>query len=1240
MPLRMPKFRFTRRLGKILLGVVATALILCGIAAWQVPKVLHNVLTQDVAKMLGRDVAVGKITFNPFTLTVRARDLAVAQPGSQTPLLTAAEVDVSAAWTSLFWFAPVVDRFTLRSPTLSIVREDVTRFNFSDVQQRVAEMTAANPDEPPKPDEGLPRFSLNNMVIEGGVVTLDDKVTGRKQVIDELAVGVPFISTFGYATDIDVQPRLHLRINGSPFDLTGVARPFDKVPSSTLRVAFTGLQLEKWADVWPMPLPFKLERALLDSNLQIVFEQPKDAPPKIRVVGDLGLRQFDLRDNAGESLAAWSALTINRLEIEPIARQVYVGDVGLWAPQVYARRYSNQRLNWQDVADKLKQLGGPAPATRPAATPGAKPGSGAKPPAGGAPAATASVDAGAPAKSGAAKPAAPDSAAKPAAEKGAPAASPAAVTTANPAQAAKPATAPAAGQASAPALSDPASTPQPAAPAASAPNGAPAAAGTPPPADAPPKPAASAEWKVTLDAFNIHEGELYVTDAVSKLDYTLTGLGVTVEGVALPQVKGEPINLWLTVDNSTDGGWIRAKGPLVLQPLSLELALRMGNVALAPFAPAVRSLSPIQLLDGRLGLTAQVHVLDNNGAIDASATGVRAELAQFKARDETLKPALDIALQQLVVTADRLAMGPGASNFTLAAAGIQGGGKLDLKGAFTPQPLTVKTSVDLSGLNVASFAPYFASSLNATVRAITLGAKGDADFAAANGNAPMKAGWKGGVEITDVDLQDRVNKDDFLNWKRLAFSGMNVAVAGEKIAAGLGDIALDDFYGRILLNAQGRLNVMDLVAAPGQAGGSITQDTQTPGRRAEPPAPAAKGGGMPDISLNSVTLTRGRMTFTDRFVKPNYVAELSNIDGSITAVSSTNPQPAKVKVTGRVYTTAPLSISGVVQPFAKYLSLDLKASAKGVDLPRFNTYSAKYVGYPIKRGKLSVDLEYKIKDRALLATNHVVLNQLTFGDKTNSPDATKLPVLLAVALLKDSRGNIDINLPISGSLDDPEFSVGGIVVRVLLNLVVKAVTSPFSLLASAFGGGEELSYVEFAPGSAALTEDTLQRIETLTKALADRPALKMDLSGRADPKTDLDGLRQAWVDAQIRLAKARDVAPRGKKPNPAGVEVSGAERAKYLEEVYDDTDIKDKPRNFIGMAKSVPSEQMEEMLRSVAPVGEEQLRQLADARAQAVYEKLQAQEGLADRVFIVASQLDADGIKDEGLPSRVDFSLK
>ena len=235
------------------------------------------------------------------------------------------------------------------------------------------------------------------------------------------------------------------------------------------------------------------------------------------------------------------------------------------------------------------------------------------------------------------------------------------------------------------------------------------------------QPAEPAEWKITLDAFNIHEGELHLTDAVSKLDYSMTGIAATVEGVEIPQQKDRPINLWLTVDNSTDGGWIRAKGPLVLQPLALEMSFRMGNVALAPLAPAVRSAAPITLQDGRVALSAQVHVLDKGGRWTCPPPA-QAELTQFKARDESLKPALDVALQRLHLTADRLAMGPGQSNFTLDADGVQGNGKLAPEGAFTPQPLTLRTSVDLSALNVASFAPYFASSLNATVRAITLGA--------------------------------------------------------------------------------------------------------------------------------------------------------------------------------------------------------------------------------------------------------------------------------------------------------------------------------------------------------------------------------------------------------------------------------------------------------------------------------------------------------------------------------------
>ncbi|QDJ35486.1 hypothetical protein CBR67_01830 [Bordetella hinzii] len=1150
MSFRMPALKLSRRGAKILGAVVLVMLLLAGLAAWQVPKVLRGALTGDVAALLGRDVSVGDISFNPFTLTVRAHDLAIAQPRSETPLLKVGLLEASAAWRSLLWFAPVVDSVRVVDPQVDVVREDVTRFNFSDIQQKLAEQAAKAPPDP-QPKEGLPRFSLNNMRLEGGRIRLDDKVTGRKQVIDEITLGVPFISTFGYATDIDVQPKVHLRVNGSPFDLDGVARPFDKVPHSTLNLNFSGLELEKWADIWPMALPVKLQRALLDSDLQVRFEQPKDAPPAVKVVGDVGLRQLDVREASGDNLLKWSSLVVRRISTEPLKQQLYIGEVELWAPQAQTRRDAEQRVNWLEVIDKLRQLGAGGKPVHPAAPPAA------------------------------------------------PAPGPAASSQPVP---------PAGGQA------------------------APQAQGSPAPSEAAPAPQ---QWQVAVDAINVRDAELHLRDAATRLDYLITGLDLTVETVQLPQPPKQPIQIWASMENSVDGGWLRAKGPLRLEPLALDMELHMGNVALAPFAPAVQAAAPLVIKDGRLALDTRIRLAQANGATQASAHDLKLSLSRLAARDEGIKPAVDISLGQLDVGADQLSLGATPSNFTLKAADIQGKGQLAMQGVFTSSPVTLKSQVDLSSLDLAPFAPYVASSLNATVRAVTVGARGQAEFAMGQGSTPMTASWRGAAEVSDFDLQDRVNKADFLNWGKLALSNMQVALRGTQFSANLGDIVLDDFYGRVLLNAEGRLNIMDLVAEPGQAGGSITQDTQTRAR----PAPAKAASAMPDISLNSVTLTRGKMNFTDRFVKPNYTAELSAIEGSVSAVSSRNPQPARVKVGGRVYTTAPFSISGTVQPFAQYLALDIKASAKGVDLPRFTTYSAKYVGYPIKRGKLSLDVEYKIKNRELQASNRVVLNQLTLGDKTDSKDALQLPVLLAVALLKDSKGNIDINLPISGSLDDPQFSVGGIIVRVFVNLIVKAVTSPFSLLASVFGGGEELSYIEFAPGSAELSPDSEERLQTLAKALNDRPSLKLDIAGRADPKTDEEGLRQAWVDRQIRLAKARETAGRGKKPNPEGVTVSAAERGKYLEKVYDDTKIEGKPRNFIGIAKSIPADQMEALLRGAATITQDDLRKLADARAQAVFEKLQA-EGPADRIFIVAPVLDAEGIKDDGKPSRVDFSLK
>jgi len=1166
--------RAKRPVAKILLGLIVLVLVLLGLSAWLVPKVVRSALTGDVSTMLGRQISVGDIGFNPFTLTLRAHELSIDQPGA-APLLEVVEVDVSASWASLYRLAPVVDRVRVSQPKLTLVREGVTQFNFSDIQRRLAEMSAGKPPEPPSTEP--PRFSLNNMLLEDGAISLDDHVTGRHQVIDEIRVGLPFVSTFHYATDIDVLPRVHLRVNGSPLDLNGTARPFEKVPSYSLKMAFAGLDLEKWADVWPMPLPVKLHQGLLDSNLQILFEQPPEATPRIRVLGDVGVRDFDLREKSGAPLLAWNDLQVQRIALEPLAQTLDIGVVQMMAPRAEVHRDAQQQLNWLRVMDGFTHMADAAATPTPTAS--------ADPAAAPAPAPAPAAEA-----NGAPAPASADSAAGAAPAKAVPAAS------ATP-------TAPASGEG------------KPQAPAQ--------AADTSPQA-----------WKVHVGGVGLVDADAHILDEPFKLDYHLHKLSVAVNDVSVPLAEGQPVDVSAYMRNPDDGSELRLTAPLVVQPLSVDADLDLRGLALTPFAGVVNGFAPVQLLDGKLGLQAHLKVAN----AQASAQNVKLDLANLSLRDEGVKPAIPVSVASLALTADQLSLGPQPSAFTLDVNGIQGEGSLALAGTLVSQPLSLKTSVDLAKLNLASFAPYIASSLNATVRSVSVGAKGQAEFTAAEGRTPLRAGWRGGVEVNDFNLEDRVNQADFLNWKHLGLSKMDISVAGQRMGLNLGDIVLEDFYGNVLLNSKARLNVMDLVAAPGQAGGSITQDTQT--RAPSKPAPAASAsGGMPDIAIGSVTLKRGRMTFHDYFVRPNYSAELSGVEGSVSAVSSTKPTPARVKVGGRVYGSAPFSVSGTVQPFSKFLSLDLQSSTKGLDLPRFNTYASKYVGYPIKRGKLSLDIHYQIKDRALQASNRVVLNQLTFGDKTNSPDAIQLPVLLAVSLLKDSHGNIDLNLPISGSLDDPQFSIGGIVWQVISNLLTKAITAPFQLLASAFGGDEELSYIEFEPGSAVIGDEAKQSIETLSKALNDRPALKLDITGRVDPDEDMAALRRAWLDGKMRQAKAHDTGGKGAKSDPSKVQISDSERLKYLEEVYDDTDIKDKPRNFIGMSKSIPPEQMETLLLEAAPVRASALRELADARAQAVAEALQAQ-GPVDRIFVVEPKLDADGIDDGGKPTRVDFSLK
>jgi hypothetical protein len=403
-------------------------------------------------------------------------------------------------------------------------------------------------------------------------------------------------------------------------------------------------------------------------------------------------------------------------------------------------------------------------------------------------------------------------------------------------------------------------------------------------------------------------------------------------------------------------------------------------------------------------------------------------------------------------------------------------------------------------------------------------------------------------------------------------------------------------------------------------------------------APPAEQKDLP-VTIGRVELAGGNVRYSDYYIKPNYSANLTEVAGTVSAMSA--QQAGDIAITASLDHSAPVEIRGRVNPFATEIDLDLTGKARDIELPPLSPYSAKYAGYGIEKGTLSFDVHYKVAERRLTAENQIVLDQLTFGERVESPSATKLPVLLAVALLKDRRGVIDVRLPISGSLDDPQFSVGGLIVQVIVNLLTKAVTAPFALIGAVFAGsGGESAWVEFAPGRSDLGPEAQAKIATLAKALADRPQLRLEITGRDDAASDAPALRRLAVDRAVKAEKRRVLAEEGTAPlDLDDVVVSAEEYPRFLEAAYKRAS-SDKPKNALGIVTTLPAPEMEALLLQHAEASDDALRDLANARAQAVKAAIEKNGEVADaRLFLLAPRAGTEGAKDGGKPNRVDFAL-
>lgn len=540
---------------------------------------------------------------------------------------------------------------------------------------------------------------------------------------------------------------------------------------------------------------------------------------------------------------------------------------------------------------------------------------------------------------------------------------------------------------------------------------------------------------------------------------------------------------------------------------------------------------------------------------------------------------------------------------------VNGRGGIKVGGEVQLEPWASSLDLEVSGFPLLPIQPYFGEYLNLTLTRGQLSGKGKLELLA--GKEGPGGGFKGELSLSDLHSIDKLGGADFLQWKSLAVGNIDVRL--RPFALSLGEVALSDFYARLLVSPDGKLNLMQIV------------------RRPENPAPAAAGEAAP-IRIGKVTLQGGTINFSDYFVKPNYTVNVTRIGGRITGLSSAAGSVGELELRGSYGNAAPVAVQAKLNPLAAKAYLDLKGEIRGVDLTSLSTYAGKYAGYAIDKGKLSLYVAYRLDNGRLAADNRVFLDQLAFGDKVESPQATSLPVKLAVALLQNGRGEIDVNLPISGSLDDPQFSLGGVLLRVVANLLVKAATSPFALLGSLFGDGEELSRVDFEAGRASLGEATRRKLEALAKAMRERPALKLEIAGGSDAELDREGLKRLAVERAVKAEKLKEQLKRNiEGASLDAVQVAAQEYPVYLQRAYKEAKFP-KPRNLLGLQKELPPAEMEKLLLANSPVGEEDLRQLGLRRAEAVQSWLEEEGKVAmERLFLLPAKAGA---------GRVDFSLR
>lgn len=580
---------------------------------------------------------------------------------------------------------------------------------------------------------------------------------------------------------------------------------------------------------------------------------------------------------------------------------------------------------------------------------------------------------------------------------------------------------------------------------------------------------------------------------------------------------------------------------------------------------------------------------------------------------------VSIKIQNMTLTGKNISTSPNSRGSIMLTLEDELGGTVSAEGPLSIIPVFADLQVAVTNYHILPFKAHILDSVRVIVEDGKIATKGNIVINEST-KGKLTATYKGAAAVSDFSSIDETTKDQLLKFKDLRFIDIDTGYNPGFLK--IDKINLSDFYAGLIINPDKTINFLN-----------ILKKEETKKKKAQRL--------FDPIIIKEVSFKNGHVNFTDKLIKPSYSTDVLNIKGKISELSSKGTHLADVQFRGEFDKTVPIEIKGKINPFAEDLYADIQITLDNKDLSPLTPYSGKYLGHVIDKGKLFLNLNYKIDKKKLNTENKIFIDQLTLGNEVDSPDAIKLPLKLGIALLKNRKGEIDLDVPVTGEIDDPKFSVGYFIVKIIRNIIEKAVTSPFAFIGSTFGGGEELGYVEFGYGSSTITEKNAKKLDILVTALYDRPLLKLDIEGHVDINKDTEILRQSILEKKVKFAKYDYYIKKGLKTlSVEKINIEPDEYRKYLIMAYDaEIALKQKKEN--GRIEKLRTDEVEQLMLSKIIVTKGDLRGLAYERASQVKDYiLRSGKVEKERVFLLEPKSLQTEMMENVKNSRVKFYLK